>query len=84
MTQSTVRVLFFARARELAGCAEDSLRVQETTSEEQFWEDLIARYGALSSSRKEIRLARNGVFLQSGELLRAGDEVALIPPVSGG
>jgi molybdopterin converting factor small subunit len=31
-----------------------------------------------------VRLARNGVYAGEGEIFLEGDEVALIPPVSGG
>ena len=48
------------------------------------WEILSGHWPGLSVHRSNTRLARNGAYARAGEIFAAGDEVALIPPVSGG
>lgn len=80
-----IRVLFFAAARETAGRAELELACGEDgLSSGDFWAALIAECPRLADLRRTTRLARNHEYLTEGERLQAGDEVALIPPVSGG
>lgn len=80
-----VRVLFFASAREVAGCGQRELPgAEEGWSEEEFWEHLLREIPALETLRPSVRLARNEEYLATGERILPGDEVAVLPPVSGG
>ncbi len=79
-----MKVLFFAQSREATGCAEFFLPVQGALNPSEFWTELINRFPALQSLRKSARLARNETYLQTDETLQPGDEIAVIPPVSGG
>jgi len=45
---------------------------------------LVERWPALAAHRANTRLARNGAYAGESEIFGADDEVALIPPVSGG
>lgn len=49
-----------------------------------FWSRLLDELPALHPHRSTVRIARNGAFAQKDETLEPGDEIALIPPVSGG
>jgi molybdopterin converting factor small subunit len=83
--EENVRVLFFASARKAAGCAENVLACEEPgVSEADFWSQLVGIYPALEPLRLSTRLAKNHEYLTAGELIKPGDEIALIPPVSGG
>jgi molybdopterin converting factor small subunit len=53
-------------------------------SPDDFWVQLLERHPAIEPLRPSIRLARDGEFLVPGARLQPGDEIALIPPVSGG
>jgi molybdopterin converting factor small subunit len=80
-----VRVLFFASAREAAGCAESIVTCEAGGIREAvFWERLLADFPSLASLRGSVRVAKNCEYLAAGEDFRPGDEAALIPPVSGG
>jgi len=80
-----VRVLFFASARLAAGGSEMDLPCAEAgMNDEAFWTRLAESHPALKPLRASVRLARNHEFLAAGELIKPGDEIALIPPVSGG
>lgn len=81
-----MRVLFFAGARDAAGCesAEVSWDGEAALTHAEFWALLEARYPRLAASRPGARLARNLEYLEPNAPLFSGDEVAVIPPVSGG
>ncbi len=79
-----MRVLYFAQARTAAGVAEESLLIPSALGEAALWERLTGLHPALAPLRANTRLARNGEFTTLGELFHDADEVALIPPVSGG
>jgi molybdopterin converting factor subunit 1 len=79
-----VRVRLFAIQRELAGTREHPLELAEGATVEDAWEALIAAYPALAPGRASVRFARNGAYADAATQLADGDEVAMIPPVSGG
>jgi len=53
-------------------------------SQDQLWTELERVCPALSHHRPVTRLARNGEYAQQDACFADTDEVALIPPVSGG
>jgi len=77
-------VLFFATARTATGLDREDLPVSGALSEGELWEKLITRHPALAEIRTSTRLACNGVYAEAGSVFSDADEVALIPPVSGG
>jgi sulfur-carrier protein len=79
-----MKVLFFAQSRLAAGCDECVLESDRAMTQAEFWTMLGKVYPALVSQQKSARLARREIYLQDGELLHPGDEIAVIPPVSGG
>jgi molybdopterin converting factor subunit 1 len=78
-----MRILFFAQLREVTGAAEAELEADGVDAV-ALWELLVARWPGLMVHRAQTRLARNGVYAGVNEVFAEGDEVALIPPVSGG
>ena len=75
--------MFFAQLRALTGTASAEVEV-DNVGETDLWLLLEERWPALAAHRATTRLARNGSYAELGTIFRAGDEVALIPPVSGG
>ena len=79
-----VNVLFFAAAREAAGTAQAVLPAAGTTVAQ-----LVLRLGSTYGDRLQTVLPSCSVWVNRspappGYVLRGGDEVALMPPVSGG
>ncbi len=73
----------FAMLRELAVDREvRSLPDGATVSDA--WADLAARFPATAPHRPHVRVARNGAYAAWDDLLADGDEIAFLPPVSGG
>ena len=77
-------VLYFAQTRRLAGVASDVLVLPSPVNADALWTEILARHPSLAPLRSVIRLARNGEFTTVNTLFSDGDEIALIPPVSGG
>jgi MoaE-MoaD fusion protein len=79
-----VRARLFAMQRELAGSREIRLELPAGATIEDAWSALVARHPALAPGRPAVRFARNGAYAPPDTALTDGDEVAMIPPVSGG
>lgn len=81
-----IKVLFFARSRELAGTTEKILKLQEGCTTKTLVDELLAEFPDLSQIRGSFVLSLNQEYLSPGqeEVLTDGDEVAIIPPISGG
>ena len=80
----SVRVRLFAIQRELAGTREVPLELADGADVEAAWAALVARHPVLAPGRESLRFARNGDYADPTTTLADGDEVAMIPPVSGG
>jgi MoaD family protein len=79
-----VRARLFAIQRELAGRREIELALPLGATVEDAWDDLVRRFPVLAPGRPYVRFARNGEYTEAQATLADGDEVAVIPPVSGG
>lgn len=79
-----VRVRLFAMQRELAGAREVPLELADGATVAAAWDALVALYPRLGPGRDSVRFARNGAYAEATTPLVDGDEVAMIPPVSGG
>jgi molybdopterin converting factor subunit 1 len=79
-----VRILFFGRLKDIVGKSEEDAEVSEGTRVE----DLFARYGRsfpeLAQFRHSVVVSVNQEFAEWRAHLSSGDEVAFLPPVSGG
>lgn len=78
-----IRLLAFARARELLGDAHD-LELGDAALVRDIWPELTRRAPALDALAGSMRVARNGRIAAADEPLAEGDEVALLPPPGGG
>ena len=86
VTSQTVRVkvLFFGRLKEIAGRGEDSVEIAEGSSIEQLFAAFTTQHPELVPFRASLVASRNQEFAAWSTPLHAGDEVAFLPPVSGG
>ena len=74
-------VLYFAGLRDAAGVASEP--VDAVGELGALYESLRARHG-FALARERLRVAVDGEFVAWNEAVRAGSEIAFIPPVSGG
>ncbi len=78
-----MRILFFAHLKDITRCAEMNLPGGDVDAD-GLWQKLIAAHPELGRFRSSVRLARNSEYVSRDARFTDADEVALIPPVSGG
>jgi molybdopterin synthase catalytic subunit/molybdopterin converting factor small subunit len=79
-----IRVLFFGLTRDLTGLSEESVDVCEGESIEGLWRAYEGRFPGLRNVSTAVQFALNEELARRGQQLRDGDELAVMPPVSGG
>ena len=79
-----VTVRLFARLRDIAGSGELQHEVQEPATVEAVWLRLADEFPGFPEFRPAISCAVNAEYARFDMPVRDGDEVAFLPPVSGG
>jgi MoaE-MoaD fusion protein len=79
-----VRVLYLGMLREIAGCGHEVVSLGEGSRLGDLYAELEGRFPKLQGFRNSLALALNQEYADAGAELHNDDEVALIPPVSGG
>lgn len=85
-TQETdVKILFFASAREIAGVKESKIIICKHISSSELLDKIVSIFG-LESIRNNVIIAVNEEFISNDVELELcdRDEIAVIPPLSGG
>lgn len=81
-------ILYFAWLREKTGLSEESLSLPGAVRTVGALAALLAsrgpRYAAAFATPGLVRAAVNQVFVQPGDAIAPGDEIAFFPPVTGG
>jgi molybdopterin converting factor subunit 1 len=79
-----VTIRLFARLREIAGSPELQRELPPGATIEAAWDLLAREYPALSAHKPSVSCAVNEEYARFSTTLSEGDEVAFLPPVSGG
>lgn len=79
-----VHVRFFASVREKLRSSELTVEVAGDATVHDLLDQLCRQYAPLADVRRALRVAVNQEYVDVGHTLSDNDEVALIPPVSGG
>ncbi|XP_010132793.1 PREDICTED: molybdopterin synthase sulfur carrier subunit-like, partial [Buceros rhinoceros silvestris] len=82
-----VSVLYFARSAELAGVRSETLSVPRQITSLQLWEEIVKVHPRLADIQDQVIFAVRQEYVLLGDqllVLQSGDEVAIIPPISGG
>ena len=79
-----VTIRLFARLRELAGATELRRSVADNATPRAAWDALVGEFPALAPYGGSISCAVNEEYAAWTAPLKDGDEVAFLPPVSGG
>jgi molybdopterin converting factor subunit 1 len=77
-------VRLFARLRDIAGAGELAREVAPGDTIASIWRQLVNEYVELAGYERSISTAVNGDYTRMDHQLHDGDEVAFLPPVSGG
>lgn len=79
-----VKVLFFGRLRELIGVTEEDGELPAGSTLAQLFERYAERFPKLGQFRTSMVVSRNQEFAAWDTLVTSDDEIAFLPPVSGG
>jgi molybdopterin converting factor subunit 1 len=79
-----VTVRLFARLRDIAGASELTRDIAAGATIRTVWRQLIGEFPELGPYERSISSAVNADYARMDQVLREGDEVAFLPPVSGG
>ena len=79
-----VRVLFFGVLKDVVGRAEEVFEIENGGDVEQVFALYARRFPELQRHRDSLLFSRNREFVEGSHHLEEGDEVAFLPPVSGG
>lgn len=79
-----VKVRFFGPLRDVAGGGEESVELQEGGGTGALTAALVLRHPGLDEYVGDLKIAVNQRIANGEVALKEGDEVALLPPVSGG
>ena len=77
-------VKLFARLRDVAGTAELVRDVETGATVRSVWRGLATEFPEFASYERSISSAVNADYARMDQVLAEGDEVAFLPPVSGG
>jgi molybdopterin converting factor subunit 1 len=79
-----VTVRLFARLRDLAGSGELVRDVAAPATVHTVWRSLVADFPGLADYERTMSVAVNAEYSRMNAAVADGDEVAFLPPVSGG
>ena len=79
-----VTVRLFARLRDITGASELRREAPDGASVRTVWSSLVNEYPDLSAYEKSISCAVNEDYSRFTAAVADGDEIAFLPPVSGG
>ena len=79
-----VTVRLFARLRDLAGSGELVREVATPATVKTVWQALVSEMPALQEYERTMSVAVNADYSKMSASVTDGDEVAFLPPVSGG
>ena len=79
-----IKVKLFASFRDIVGTKEEDITLPEGSTVQQLLERYIGLFPQMAKFREHIILSVNKDYGAPGRVLKDGDEVSFLPPVSGG
>ena len=80
----SLTVRLFARLREVAGTGELTRVLPSDATVAGVWEQLVRDYPAMAAYQPSLSCAVNAEYARFKTPVADGDEIAFLPPVSGG
>src|SRR5712671_6679816 len=84
LSMMRVQVLFFGQLKDLTGLSSESLPLADPSTVHDVLQHYTSKFPAIGKLSSSLALSINQEYASSDAPLRDGDEVALLPPVSGG
>jgi len=79
-----VTILLFARLHDLAGIEKLVREIPQNATVKTVWQQLVTEHPAMAEYETTVSVAVNAHYSRMHAEVRNGDEVAFLPPVSGG
>ena len=79
-----VKILFFASLKDVTGESDFDLELEENATVKSLRVKITSMYPKLEPILNSVKIAINQEFVESDSVLKNGDELAFLPPVSGG
>ena len=79
-----IRVLFFGQLKDFVGTSSDEIELPVGATLETVFRSYASQLPKLAAMEGSVAMARNQRFAHPSEAVKDGDEVAMMPPVSGG
>ena len=79
-----ITVRLFARLRDIAGASKIEREWPDGATARVVWDTLAAEHAKFGPYREAVSTAINAEYARMNQPLADGDEVAFLPPVSGG
>jgi sulfur-carrier protein len=79
-----IRLKLFAFFRQAFGASDLQYEIRAGATAKDLIDDIISKHPALEKSRDHVIITVNKQAVHPDALLNEGDEVAILPPVSGG
>lgn len=79
-----IRIRLFSVVRDIAGVDHQNVVLSPSSNAEAALDKLVENFPGLEPWKRSVRIAVNFEYVPSSHPLKEGDEVAIIPPVSGG
>jgi len=79
-----IKVKFFASSRDIVGSREIEMEIEKGSKTKDVLGILVEEYPGLKELKDQLILAVNKQTSKGNKILEEGDEVAVLPPVSGG
>jgi len=80
----SIRVLFFASLADVVGGRERTVESAGVSDVASIFDKFVAEFPELEGHRASLLFALNSEFARPSTPVKDGDEVAFLPPVSGG
>ena len=79
-----IEALFFASCRDIVGTRQMEIDIEVGARVRELRSELLGHYPRLAALDNVLSIAVNSEYVDDSALLKPGDQVAFIPPVSGG
>ena len=79
-----VKLLLFAALKDIAGRRDLEMELDDGSTLQQVTEKLASLYPEIGRMQNSVRIAINQEFADENSSLNNGDEIAFLPPMSGG
>jgi molybdopterin converting factor subunit 1 len=80
----SITILYFARVKDITGVKKETMELPLNTSIKKLLAKISLSYPDIKSILNVVKISVNYKMIDMNTILKDGDEVALLPPVSGG